>query len=488
MAHSEARPELGKEIRAHQFFNLGFGTIVGVGWIVFLGNWLEAAGPVGAILAFGLGGIVVILVGFCYAELTSVLPVSGGEVAYAYEIYGTGVSYATGWMLALPYTLVTSFEIISVGWVIGALVPGIQGPVLYEVFDYPVQLGSLILGIVGTLVFTSINYRGIKTATRAQDIFTYGLIALSLVFVVVGIGRGSLANLQPYFGTEGGVFLGVGFLTILFTVPTWLAGFNIIPQLMEEKAPGASLKTVSRIILGSIIAAAAFYSLLILSSSMSLSWTKLLDFELPAAGAFNAAFNSPLLANTVLVAGLCGLLSTWNTAYMAASRVLFALGRAHIIPTAFGTSHPRYRTPAKAILFVCVAGFLAALLGKSMLVPIINALSTSFAFAFFISCYGLIRLRRRQPERQGAYRAPGGVATAGVAAVACLFMLFISIYLPYVDAVEAGRTIPIEWGILLVWIALGFVFWKLGAKHRIRISEPERRRLMLGSAIENQSN
>ncbi len=62
--------------------------MIGVGWITALGGWFEQAGPVGAMLAFTLGGTLMLVIGLCYAEVTPMLPVTGGEVAYAYKAYG----------------------------------------------------------------------------------------------------------------------------------------------------------------------------------------------------------------------------------------------------------------------------------------------------------------------------------------------------------------------------------------------------------------
>lgn len=59
--------------------------MIGVGWITALGGWFEQAGPVGAIVAFVAGGTLMLVIGLCYAEVTPMLPVSGGEVAYAYK-------------------------------------------------------------------------------------------------------------------------------------------------------------------------------------------------------------------------------------------------------------------------------------------------------------------------------------------------------------------------------------------------------------------
>src|SRR5206468_10315419 len=84
---------LKKEIGAGEFFTLSFAAMVGIGWIVILGEWLRDGGPLGAIIAFLLAGGGMMLVGLCYAEMATMIPASGGEVAYAYEVFGLRSSF-----------------------------------------------------------------------------------------------------------------------------------------------------------------------------------------------------------------------------------------------------------------------------------------------------------------------------------------------------------------------------------------------------------
>src|SRR5262249_18526873 len=101
-----AAPEssrLKRELGSFQFFTLAFGPVVGVGWAVVLGDWLRQAGPLGAILGLASGGVVILLIGLCYAEVATMLPVSGGEVAFAYEAFGQRACFLTGWLLAFTY-------------------------------------------------------------------------------------------------------------------------------------------------------------------------------------------------------------------------------------------------------------------------------------------------------------------------------------------------------------------------------------------------
>jgi amino acid transporter len=429
---TESRPQLKKEISAAQFFTLGFGTIIGVGWVVVLGQWLAKAGPLGAILGFAGGGLIMMLVALCYAEMSSQLPVAGGEVAYSYELYGVNACFAIGWAMALIYVATTTFEAVSVGWVASALFPGFDGPILYTVHGDAVRLGSLLLGLGGMALLTYLNYRGAKAATRFQDILTYGVLGCSLVFITAGLVWGKAANLEPLFQHSSSV--GMGIAGVLVTAPFWYGGFNVIPQAIEETAPGTSVKMVGRMILLSLFFAGAFYCLVILSASMSMPWRDLLDLELPAAGAFEAALGSPWLADLVLLAAFFGIITTWNAVFLAGSRVLFALGRARIIPPAFAGVHETFRSPATAVLFVGIVGSAGVFLGRSAIVPIVNVGATCLTLGYLITCWGVIKMRRDHPHQERPFRAPGGIATASLAVLGCLFMLFMTLYQPYQSA------------------------------------------------------
>ena len=94
------RPQLKKGIGKVAMFSLAFGSMIGVGWVTAMGSWLFDAGPLGAVIAFILGGLLMLAIGFCYAEVTAALPLSGGEVAYAYKAYGSTKAFIVGWFLA----------------------------------------------------------------------------------------------------------------------------------------------------------------------------------------------------------------------------------------------------------------------------------------------------------------------------------------------------------------------------------------------------
>ena len=172
-----AGSQLQKTVGVSQFFTVAFGAVVGVSWIVVLGVWLDEAGPLGAILAF-LGGLLVMAcITLCYGEIASQLPLSGGEVAYANEVLGLPTAYFVGWILAFVDIAVVSYMCIASAWILDFLIPGRQGPLLYSFRGNEVHLASLIIAFLGVLCLTALNYRGVRSATVFQDVLTYSKLA-----------------------------------------------------------------------------------------------------------------------------------------------------------------------------------------------------------------------------------------------------------------------------------------------------------------------
>jgi len=421
-----------------------------------------------------------LLVGLCYAEMGALFPVSGGELAYAYETFGLGACFVTGWFLALSYIATAVFEAVSVGWIADTLAPGIQGRAIYMSRGEPVYLGSLLLALVAIAALTFLNCLGIKPAARLQNAVTYAKIALAIVVIGVGVGFGKAAHLEPLFrkGNTGIVWTGVFgvFLTTLF----FLSGFNTVAQLLEERAEGTSLRTVGRMIVLSIGATTLFYCSVILACAMTLPRASLLKLDLPAATGFAVAFRSPMLARAVLLVALLGNITVLNTIFLAGTRVLFALGRARIISSYFGKVDAVLGVPVFAVLFCGILGCVGAFLGRSAILPMINVTSSCFAFSYLLVCLGVIRVRRAKPELHAAYRVPGGQLTAAAAVLASLFLLFLSLYEPYV---AGGRKFPLEWVVLLIWATLGTLFWIGGQKIRRALSEEQRRTAILTAGV-----
>jgi amino acid transporter len=481
------REELSKVVTTTQYFTMAFGTIVGVGWVIYLGYWLSPAGPVGAVLGFALGAGMMVLIALTYAETASVFPVSGGEMAYTYEMYGLRMSYFTGWMLALAYISVVAWEAISLAMLLETLFPVLHGPELYTVGDQPVYVGSIVIGMLGMIGFTALHYLGVRWGAQVQNVLTGLFILASLSFIIAGLGWGDPANLQPLFKeTASGETASVvpGILAVLMTAPYFLAGFDTIPQVLEEKNEDTSLTSVGWMMALAVGMAGLFYALVILSASMAMPWEKLLELEeLPAAAAFRATFESPLVADFVLAAAVLGLLTSWNAIFIAASRLVFALSRARMIPSAFKTIHSTFRSPTKAVLFVGFIGAFGVPLGQGGLTPVLNVGVICWALVFLLVSVGTLRMRFRRPDVERPFRVPGGRAVMGLGVLGAAFFVFLSVRDPYVNA----DGFPMEWGLLLVWLALGAIFWYVARDVRGEVDEAERRQLIFGADAPSSS-
>jgi amino acid transporter len=461
--------DLARRLGVFHLFAMAFGMIVGVGWITVAGVWISDGGSLGSIAMFGLGWMFMCLIVLCYAEIAAMFPVAGGEVPYVYRILGSGPAFLAGWFLALVYISVTAFEAISIAWVLSAMFPGMEGPVLYSVLGTDVDLHSLLIGLAGMAVVTGINYIGVRQAAAFQSVMVYSLLVVVAVFVTAGILAGDPANLAPAFGapgTQGVSWLGL--LAVFAVTPFWFSGFDIVPQALD-------LSRLPRILVGSITVALVLYCLVILAATLSMPREALLAADLPPAAAIGAALESDWWARVVLFGGLLGLISTWNAIFYGATRLIYALGRAHLIPRAFGFVHERHHTPHVAICFVGAVGGLGAFMGREAIIPIVNIGATILSTLFLVISIGVIVLRRRMPSYHRPYRVPGFPWLPGVAALFAGAMLILSLITPLEDA----QVIPVEWGILGGWLILGLLFWRLASRTRVSLSEAEREARLL---------
>jgi amino acid transporter len=208
---------------------------------------------------------------------------------------------------------------------------------------------------------------------------------------------------------------------------------------------------------------------------MTAPWPSIVEEDLPTAAAFSSAFESQFLVRLVLVAGLIGLLTSWNGFFLAGSRVLFSLGRGHIIHESFGRTHSRYGTPGRAVLFSGLVTFVSAWLGRGAIIAFVDVGSFCIALAFLGVALSLIQLRKKFPHLERPYRMPGGNALAYVAAAGSLFILAVML-IPTSPSVLVW---PMEWLILGVLSGTGFAFWFAARRYRQRVSEEDRAHLIL---------
>src|SRR6202162_5359700 len=182
---------LARKLRLVGYFALGFGVMVGTAWRVVMDDILKRGGPLGAILGFTLGALILLPIGYVYGQLVREIPDAAAEVAYTARFFSPGVSFATGWMMFLSYFLTCPFEALAAGRISGYLFPSLNTHELYRLGGYPLYLPHMVLGLTITVLLTWLNYRGIQASARLSKTTTFTFLTLVVIFALAGAKHGS---------------------------------------------------------------------------------------------------------------------------------------------------------------------------------------------------------------------------------------------------------------------------------------------------------
>lgn len=424
---------------------VAFGAMIGFGWIVLTGGFLEDAGTLGAALAFAIGGVIMALVGLTYAELVSAMPSAGGEHNYVLRGLGSRAAFVTSWSLVFGYVSVVAFEAVALPQTLLYLAPDMLVGKLWTVADYEVYASWVAVGIVGAVVITALNYVGIRPAAVFQSLAVLFLVAVGGLLLLGSFIGGSTDNLQPLF--SGGV---AGIVAVLVAVPFLFVGFDVIPQSAEEI--NLPFRQIGTLVVVSVIAAAAFYMLVMLTVGSSLPKEALAASELPAADGMAELWGSQAFGNILVAGGVAGILTSWNGFLIGASRLLYAMATSGMVPRWFAKVHPRYRTPSNAVLFIGALSALSPLFGRQMLVWLVDAGGVSIVIAFFLVAVTFLALRRREPAMERPFRVSRGGVVGALAAVFSLGLA--ALFLP---GMPAALIWPYEWVILGAWWLVGIL-------------------------------
>ncbi|WP_261131986.1 APC family permease [Bacillus sp. Marseille-Q3570] len=426
---------------------LAIGAMLGWGWVVLSGEWITSAGSMGAVLAFAIGGVLVIFVGLTYSELASAMPEVGGEHAYVHRALGKKASFIASWAITLGYVSVVTFEAVALPTVVDYILPNYQAGYLWTIAGWDVYLTWVLIGMAGSIFIILINYFGVKPAVLVQMVLTILIVGIGLMLIFGSAVGGSSANLDPYFlGGAGGV------MTVLIMVPFLFVGFDVIPQVAEEV--NLPFKQIGKVLIFSVGCAVVFYMLIALGVGLSLDKTALANTELATADAMAAAFGSQTFGNILILGGVAGIITSWNAFIIGGSRVVFAMAKSGMLPGWFGFLHPKYKTPSNAILAIGGLAVLAPLLGRPALVWIVDAGGLGIVVAYFMVALAFLVLRKKEPGMDRPFRAGKGNAVGWIALL--LSLGFISLYMP---GMPAALVWPAEWIMIAVWFLIGAYYF-----------------------------
>ncbi len=408
-------------LREKDVFAIAFGAMIGWGWVVLVGSWVNGAGSLGAMIAFLIAACMIIFEGLIYSELISAMPLTGGEQQFSMRAMGKNGSFICTWGLILSYVGVAAFEACALPSVLQYIFPDIMQGYMYTIAGFDVYASWVAIGSISALILTLINIRGVGTAAKLQNWLTYIIAAIGVTLIALSAVKGDMNNMEPLF--ENGY---KGVLTVTVMTPFMFLGFDVIPQAAEEiKVP---LKKIGRVMIFSIAMAAIWYVAIIFAVSMAMNADEMLSAQLVTADAMKKLCNNQkLAADVVIIGGVAGILSSWNSFFIGGSRAIFALSEIKLIPEAFSKLHKKYKTPYVSIIFVGVLSMIAPFFGKQMLTWLTNVGSFGAVLAYFFVALSFILLRKNEPEMKRPYRVrfPRLVGTMAFILTACMLVLYI---------------------------------------------------------------
>jgi len=449
---ADPRADLVRTLTRTEYFTFGFGTMVGVGWVVLMDDWLARGGPAGAALGFLIGGVLLLPVAATYGRMVRELPDAGGEIAYAEGVFAPPVAFSAAWTMVLAYAIVCPWEAVAVGNLLARVFPGAFNAMpLYEVAGRTITLPRLAVGLLLTAGIAWINFHGIRPSAAAQKVMTFALLAIFAVFTALGFARGSPANLPPLFAHPGASGAALSILLVLQIVPYFMTGFESVGKGSEEARPGFDPRDFGRAILAAAVIGALFYVIVVLAVSFVFPWKTLVAEHLGTEAAFERAFSSRTISRVILLAAFLSLVKIFNGNFVAATRLLFGIGKRRLVHPALGRVHPVHGTPHNAVALMAALSAAASFLGDAILVPVSEVGSLAVGVGWLSTCLS----ERARARRAGRPLDAAGVLSWAGAAVSLAVIAMKA--LPFV----AGSFSRAEWIAFAGWSALGAIFWAM---------------------------
>ncbi len=457
---------LKRQLGAFQLTMLGIGAVIGTGIFVLTSVAANKAGP-GMMWSFIIAGAVCLLTALIYAEIASMVPVSGSAYTYSYAVLGEVIAWMVGWALILEYAVAAGA--VAVGWAgyvngflasIGHGLPAFltAGPAdTITLADGTKAAGgfNLVAFLVSAFV-TWILVVGTSHSARFTSVLVAVKIIALTVFVVIALPAVDSANFEPMLPNGWGTPLsGVGVLGAAASIFFAYVGFDAVSTAAEEtRDPNRNIPIG---LIGSLVVCTIFYLFVAYAAVGAVGAQPggaLSESKEPLAFVLRQ-LGWPQVGNWVAAAAIIALPSVVLMMMFGQTRILFTMSRDGLMPDALSKVHPRFHTPHVVTIVTGIAvALFAAIFPVGMLADISNS---GTLFAFFVVSLGVMILRVRSPERKRVFRTPliwvvGPLAMAGCA------LLFVSL---------GGYTIKL----FLIWAVIGLVLYALYGRNRSHLRD-----------------
>jgi ethanolamine permease len=381
--------ELKRTLTPLMLWGLGVGYVISgmyFGWNL----GLEKGGTLGLAVATFFIIIMYVTFTFSYCELASAIPKAGGAFDYAKRALGPNWGFIAGMAQNIEFI----FAPPAIAFAIGA----------YFNLFFP-QIPIIYIAIFSYILFTGLNIYGVKAAAMFELFITVFAVGELLLFAGITIPHIEMANLKQNALPNGwsGMFAAIPFAIWFFL------GIEGVANVAEE-----TIKPQKTILIGFGSAIATLVLLCILTFVSS---TGVAGWEAIVYKADGTASDSPLplalgkvvgesnaLYHLLIAIGLFGLVASFHGLILAAGRASFEFGRVNYAPPILGKVHPKFKTPANALLLNMLLGIGALLTGRTAEIITISVFGA--ITLYIISMITVVVLRKKEPGLQRPFRVP----------------------------------------------------------------------------------
>ncbi len=457
---------LKRTLTARHLILLGVGAVIGAGIFVLTGQAAaNHAGPA-IMLSFVIAGFACAMAGLCYAEFSSMMPVSGSAYSYSYATLGEFVAWFIGWCLVLEYLFASST--VAVGWsgyLVSFLTTTLGIPFPAELASAPINWADGrfvatdgVINLPAVLIVAAISglcYVGITQSAFVNAIVVAIKVAVIAAFLGFGIQYINPDNWTPFIpaNTGPGQFGMDGVFRAAAIVFFAYIGFDAVSTAAgEAKNPQRDMPIG---ILGSLAICTVIYIAVCAVLTGMTNYT-LLNTAKPVATALEEVLKADpgasigWLKTAVEIGAIAGLSSVILVMLMAQPRIFYSMSRDGLLPKLFGKVHAKYRTPYVGTIIV---GILACLLAGFMPLSVLGelvAMGTLIAFATV--CAGVFILRYKRPDLKRPFRVPLFWLICPLGVISCLFLFF--------------QSFREHWLIFVLWTIFGqLVYFLYGYRH-----------------------
>lgn len=449
--------KLSKVLGALDVTMIGIGAVIGAGIFAMVGEAALKgnAGP-SLVISFIITAIACGFCALCYAELASMVPVSGSAYTYTYATMGELIAWIIGWDLILEYAI--GNIAVAISWsgyfnellksLFGFEVPiwlridyrsfiqrGLDISQVPHIFGIPIVVNLLAVVIIAFLTWLLVI--GIKESSKFNDVMVLFKILILLIFIGAGFYYFNPENLKP-FAPGGLKGIQIGAATIFFAY----IGFDAVSTVAEETKNPARDMPIG--IIGSLIICTVLYIFVTLSLMGMMPYQELKNqINEPLVAGLNYHNAPKFLIALVSIGAVVSTTAVLLVFQMGQPRIFFAMARDGLLPKFFSNVHPKYKTPHITTIATGIfVGFFAAI---SNLDEMANLCNIGTLFAFILVCLGVIILRIKQPERPRPFKLPFGFTIPILGIVSCIYLIL-------------GLD-KMTWFRFFIWLFIGFFIY-----------------------------